>query len=276
LHAKEINLTSSSIPSLVNPLPQRLRSGGLGLALQVRHASTVDIVLAARTCGFDALYFDLQHTPMREDVVAQMSVAALSAGITSVARIPDGDYGMALRLLDAGVLGIVVPDVASAEDARRAVAACKFAPFGHRSAFGSYPHFGYRAVPAVEARGLLNDNTLLIIMLENKGAIDNADAIAAVPGVDIVHVGSNDLASDLGVPGELTHPQIIAAIDRVIGACRKHGKIPGVGGLAGGDVKRFEQVVKLGARFLSAANEWNLMMAAGQERVRVLRGFTPG
>jgi 4-hydroxy-2-oxoheptanedioate aldolase len=123
---------------------------------------------------------------------------------------------------------------------------------------------------------LLNDNTLLIIMLENKGAIDNADAIAAVPGVDIVHVGSNDLASDLGVPGELTHPQIIAAIDRVIGACRKHGKIPGVGGLAGGDVKRFEQVVKLGARFLSAANEWNLMMAAGQERVRVLRGFTPG
>jgi len=268
-------LNSYSTPPLVNPLVDRMRNGGLGLALQVRHAATVDIVLAARTCGFDALYFDLQHTPIREDVVAQISVAALSAGITSVARIPDGDYGMALRLLDAGVLGIVVPDVASADDARRAVAACKFAPFGHRSAFGSYPHFGYRAVPAAEARGLLNDNTLLIIMLENKTAIDNADSIAGVPGVDIVHVGSNDLAASLGIPGELTHAQIISAIEQVIKACRKHGKIAGVGGLAGGDVKRFEQVVKLGARFLSAANEWSLMMAAGQERVRVLRGFTP-
>jgi 2-keto-3-deoxy-L-rhamnonate aldolase RhmA len=269
-------LSSSPTPQLVNPLVQRLRAGELGLAMQIRHAATVDIVLAARSCGFDAIYFDLQHTPISENVVAQISVAALSAGITSIARIPDGDYGMALRLLDAGVMGIVVPDVNSAEDARNAVAACKFSPQGERSAFGSYPHFGYKAVPAPEARAQLNDNTLLIVMLENKKAIDNADAVAAVPGVDIVHVGSNDLAADLGIPGELTHPQVNAAIEQVIAACRKHNKIPGVGGLAGGDVKRFEHVIKLGARFLSAANEWNLMMAAGQERVRAIRAFTPG
>ena len=269
-------MSSMPTPSIVNPLVERLRGGGLGLAMQIRHASTVDIVLAARSCGFDAIYFDLQHTPMSENVVAQISVAALSAGVTSIARIPDGDYGMALRLLDAGVLGIVVPDVNSAEDARRAVAACKFSPLGQRSAFGSYPHFGYRATPAPEARKLLNDNTTLIVMLENKAAIERADEVAAVPGVDIVHIGSNDLAADLGIPGELTHPQVNAAIERVIAACRKHGKIPGVGGLAGGDVKRFEHVVKLGARFLSAANEWSLMMAAGQERVKALRAYTPG
>jgi 2-keto-3-deoxy-L-rhamnonate aldolase RhmA len=128
-------------------------------------------------------------------------------------------------------------------------------------------------VPAVEARAALNAATLLIVMIENRGALDNVEAIAAVPGVDIVHMGSNDLATDLGVPGELTHPKVLAGVERLVAACRKHGKTPGIGGLTGGDTKRIEQVVALGARFLTAANEWNLMLAAGHERVRALRAL---
>jgi 2-keto-3-deoxy-L-rhamnonate aldolase RhmA len=255
---------------------ERLRGGGLGLALMIRHARTVDIALAAKTCGFDALYFDLQHTATPEEVVAQISVAALSMGVTPLVRVPDRDYGMALRMLDSGALGIVMPDVGSAEDGRQAVAHCKFAPVGSRGAYGSWPHFGYRALPAAEARRALNDATLLITMIETRAALDNVEAIAAVPGVDIVHVGSNDLSTDLGVPGELTHPKVLAGIERLVAACRKHGKIPGVGGLTGGDTKRIEQVVKLGARFITAGSEWNLMLAAGQERVKALRSLTPG
>lgn len=267
---------NSSPSRLVNPLAERLKSGGLGLALMIRHARTVDIALAARTCGFDALYFDLQHTTTPEEAVAQISVAAMSAGVTPLVRVPDRDYAAALRILDSGAQGIVMPDVSSADAAREVVAHCKFAPVGSRGAYGSWPHFGYRALPATEARKALNDATLLITMIENKAALDNAEAIAAVPGVDIVHIGSNDLATDLGVPGELTHPSVLAAIERVVAACRKHGKYPGVGGLTGGDVKRIEQVVRLGARFITAATEWNLMLAAGQERVRALRGLTTG
>ncbi|OGA54852.1 MAG: hypothetical protein A3F74_12635 [Betaproteobacteria bacterium RIFCSPLOWO2_12_FULL_62_58] len=268
-------MNSSETPRLVNPLAERLRSGGLGLALMIRHARTVDIALAAQTCGFDALYFDLQHTSTPEEVVAQISVAALNAGVTPLVRVPDRGYDVALRMLDSGALGIVMPDVSTAEDARRAVAHCKFAPVGNRGAYGSWPQLGYRALPATEARKLLNDNTLLIVMIESRAALENVEAIAAVPGVNIVHVGSNDLATDLGVTGELTHPSVLAGIERLVAACRKHGKIPGVGGLTGGDTKRIEQVIKLGARFLTAANEWNLMLAAGQERVRVLRSLTP-
>jgi 2-keto-3-deoxy-L-rhamnonate aldolase RhmA len=273
---QEVQVTSSPSATLVNPLAEQLRSGGLGLALMIRHARTVDIALAAKTCGFDALYFDLQHTSTPEDAVAQMSVAAMSAGVTPLVRVPDRDYGTALRMLDSGAMGIVMPDVSTAEDARQAVEHCKFAPIGKRGAYGSWPHFGYRALPATAARKALNDNTLLIVMIESAAALDNVEAIAAVAGVDIVHVGSNDLATDLGVPGELVHPKVLAGIERLVGACRKHGKVPGVGGLTGGDVGRIEQVVKLGARFLTAATEWNLMMAAGQERVRVLRALAPG
>lgn len=265
----------TAAPILTNPLAERLKQGGLGLALMLRHARTVDITVAASTCGFDALYFDMQHTPIAEDIVAQISVAAIGAGVTPLVRVPDRDYAAAMRMLDSGALGIVMPDVSTADDARAAVEACKFAPVGNRGAYGSWAQLGYRAMPATEARKLLNDNTLLVVMVENARAIDNVEAIAAVPGVDIVHVGSNDLATDLGVPGELTHPKVLAAIERLVAACRKHGKYPGVGGLTGGDAKRIEQVVALGARFLTAANEWNLMLAAGQERVRLLRSLTP-
>src|SRR5688500_6201092 len=153
--------------TLVNPLATRLRAGEIGLALMIKHARTVDIALAAKTMGFDALYFDLQHSTVPEDAVAQISAAAVQAGITPIVRIPEGGYGTALRLLDAGALGIVVPDLSTAEQAREAVVHCKFAPLGKRSNAGRYPHFAYQAVPAVHSRMALNDNTLLIVMIES-------------------------------------------------------------------------------------------------------------
>jgi len=258
---------------LVNPLAERLKRGDLGLALMVRHARTVDIALAAKVCGFDALYFDLQHSPLPEYEVAQMCVAALGVGVTPLVRIPEKDYGMALRVLDGGALGIVVPDVANADDVRAAVDACKYAPLGHRSSSASLPHFGYQAVPVVEARKALNDNTLLIVMIESGAALECVEDIAAVPGVDVLHIGSSDLSADLGVTGELTHPKVTAAFERIVAACRKHGKIPGIGGLAGADTKNYEYAIRLGARFMSAANEWALMIAAGKERVKSIRAL---
>jgi 2-keto-3-deoxy-L-rhamnonate aldolase RhmA len=267
-------MAQSHKTALANPLAARLRAGELGLALMIKHARTVDIALAAKTCGFDALYFDLQHSTVPEDVVAQVSAAAVQAGITPIVRIPKGGWGTALRLLDGGALGIVVPDLVTADDASEAVMNCKFSPLGERSNAGRYPHFAYEAIPAVEARKALDENTLLIAMVETAAALENVEAIAAVPGIDVVHIGSSDLSSDLGHPGQNTHPKVVAAIERVVAACRKHGKVPGMGGLSGGDPKNYELAVRLGARFFSAANEWSLMMQAGEERVRMLRSLS--
>lgn len=267
----------SASPLLVNPVAERLNRGGLALTLMVRHARTVDIALAARTCGFDGLFFDLQHGVIPEHEVSQMAVAAMSMGVAPLVRVPEKDYGAALRMLDNGALGIIMPEVTTVEDARNSVAACKFPPVGNRGAFGSWAHFAYRPVPAPEARKAMNDATLLILMVESRAAIGNIEAIAAVPGVDIVHIGTNDLSTDLGHPGELTHPDVLAAIERVVKACHQHGKVAGVGGLTGGDVvKMLAPVIRLGARFITAGSEWNLMLAAGTERVRALRALTPG
>ncbi len=267
----------ASAPLLINPLLERMKSGGLGLNLMIRHARTVDIALAAKQCGFDGLFFDLQHGVIPEYEVSQMAVAAMNMGMAPLVRVPEKDYAAALRMLDNGAMGIIMPEVTTADDARQSVLACKYPPVGNRGAFGGWANFGYRPVPAAEARKAMNDATLLILMLESKAAVDNVEAIAAVPGVDVVHIGTNDLSTDLGHPGELTHPDVMAAIERVIKACRANGKFAGVGGLTGGDVlKMLAPVVKMGAQFITAASEWNLMMAAGQERVRALRGLTTG
>jgi 2-keto-3-deoxy-L-rhamnonate aldolase RhmA len=260
---------------LINPLAERMKKGELGLTLMIRHARTVDIALAARTCGFDGLFFDLQHGTISEHEISQMAVAAMNMGVTPLVRVPEKDYAAALRMLDNGALGIIMPEVTTVGDAKLAVAACKYPPVGNRGAFGGWAHFGYRAVPAVDARKAINDATLLILMIESTAALDNIEGIAAVPGVDVVHIGTNDLSTDLGHPGEMTHPDVLAAVERVVKACRANGKFAGVGGLYGGGdaAKALASVVKLGARFVTSASEWNLMLAAGQERVKALRAL---
>lgn len=264
-----------SLPDqLINPVAERLKRGELALNLMIRHARTVDIALAARTCGFDGLFFDLQHGVIPEHEISQMAVAAMNMGVAPLVRVPEKDYAAALRMLDNGALGIVMPEVTTVEDARNAVNACKFPPVGNRGAFGSWAHFAFRSLPAAEMRRAFNEAVLVILMIESRAALENIEAIAAVPGVDVIHIGTNDLSTDLGHPGELTHPDVMAAIERVVRACRANGKHAGVGGLTGGEaVKRLPDVIRLGARFITSASEWNLMMAAGAERVKALRAL---
>ncbi len=266
-----------SLPSqLINPVAERLRKGDIALNLMIRHARTVDIALAARTCGFDGLFFDLQHGVIPEFEISQMAVAAMNMGVAPLVRVPEKDYAAALRLLDNGAMGIIMPEVTTVEDAKNSVAACKYPPVGNRGAFGGWANFAYRAVPAAEARMAMNDATLLILMIESKAALDNIEGIAAVPGVDVIHIGTNDLSTDLGHPGQLAHPDVLAAVARVVKACKANGKYAGVGGLTGGDaVKALPEVIKLGAQFITSASEWNLMMSAGIERVKALRALKP-
>lgn len=265
----------SASPQLSNPVAERLRKGELALNLMIRHARTVDIALAARTCGFDGLFFDLQHGVIPEHEISQMAVAAMNIGVAPLVRVPEKDYAAALRMLDNGALGIIMPEVTTVEDARASVAACKYPPIGNRGAFGGWAHFAYRAMPAAEARKAINEATLLILMIESRAALDNIEAIATVAGVDVIHIGTNDLSTDLGHPGEMSHPEVLAALERVVRACRANGKFAGVGGLYGGGdaAKALAAVVKLGARFITSASEWNLMLAAGTERVKALRAL---
>ena len=133
-----------------------------------------------------------------------LCVAAIATGITPMVRIGSQDGHLAARVLDGGAQGLMVPHINSAAEAEAIVTACRFPPIGHRSVGGAGPALGYKAMPQAEVSDFLNRETLLLAMLETPEAIEQAEAIAAVPGIDGLHIGSNDLCSEMGIPAGIT------------------------------------------------------------------------
>ena len=198
----------------------------------LRQARTADIALIAGSCGFDAADVDLEHSPAALETASTLCLGALGAGITPLVRVPGHDVHMATRVLDAGAFGVIFPHVDTPEQAQAMVAACRYAPLGHRSMMGPPLSLGYRTLPAAEVMATLNAETLLIVMLETPAGIANAEAIAAVPGIDMLLIGTNDLCAELGIPGEQRHPRIREAFAAAAGACQAHGKALGIGACA--------------------------------------------
>jgi 4-hydroxy-2-oxoheptanedioate aldolase len=253
-----------------NPARERLANGELALGIGLRQARTVDIAPIMASCGYDWLFIDLEHGTLPLDTAVQIATAALSAGITPLVRVPAEQYALATRALDGGALGIVMPHVDTAEEARAIVDHLKFPPLGHRSVAGAMPYFGFRPVPLAEATRTLNTETLVVVMLETLEAIGNAEAIAAVASVDVLLVGTNDLAMDMGLPGEVGHAEIAHAYERVIAACRRHGKWPGMGGVYSEEL--LAKYVALGMRMILCGNDLGMMMAGASQRAKFLRG----
>ena len=258
-----------------NRIKERMGACEVALCMASRFARTADIGMIADACGFDGFYADIEHSSISIDAAAQMCVAALPVGITPMVRVPGHDFHLAARLLDGGALGIICPQVDTAAQAQAMVAACKFPPLGHRSVSGAGPLQGFRATPLGEVNSQGNELTLCIPMLETPEGIANADAIAAVPGIDVLLIGSNDLSAALGIPGDLKHPKIRAAYEATAAACKKHGKHLGIGGVRG-DHALTADLVKLGARFMIAGLDSGYMMKAAREDVAAIRkAITP-
>jgi len=252
-----------------NHAKRRLASGGLALGMGMRQARTVDIATIARTCGFDWLFIDMEHSSLDVETAAQIAFASLAAGITPIVRVPGHEHYHASRLLDAGAQGIVAPHVDTPEAAQRIVRACRYPPLGHRSVAGAQPQLGFRSVPIGEATRLVNDETLVVIMLETPQAIANVEAIAAVPGVDVLLIGTNDLCAEMGIPGNFTDSRVEDAYRKVIAACQRHGKFPGMGGVY--DPPLMQKYIGLGMRFILSGSDLSFMMAGARERASVLR-----
>lgn len=215
---------------LRNHVKDKLGRGEVVASMTVRLIRGIEIARIAKTAGFDSLYVDLEHSSFSLETTSQICIAALEAGITPLVRVPG--VAEVSRVLDGGALGVIAPHVQSADDARRYLAAAKFPPLGQRSAAGPLPHLHYRSFPAAVADAALNAATLLIVQFESEEALTRADDIAAIDGVDLVMIGSNDLLADWGLAGQYEHPRLRDAYARTIAACRKHGKHVGVGGLA--------------------------------------------
>lgn len=260
------------MPAVVhNSAKERLAAGELALGVILRQARTVDIAPAMKACGYDWLFLDLEHNSMDLDIAVQISVAALGVGIAPIVRVPARQLWMATRLLDGGALGIVMPHVDTPEEATAIAAALHYPPQGHRSVAGGLPHLRYEKHPLGETCVAINAATMVIVMLETPLAIQNAEAIAAVPGIDSLLIGTNDLAMELGIPGGFGDERIVAAYQAVVDACRKHGKHAGVGGIA--DEALLKRYIEMGVRVVLPGSDLAFLQSAAAATAAKMRGF---
>jgi staphyloferrin B biosynthesis citrate synthase len=249
--------------SLTNPVKDKLRAGDIALGITVRIGRSPDIAHIAKATGHDFIFIDGQHSIFNLETIVAIAHTALAIGVTPLVRVRGIDDPDVSLLLDNGVAGIIYPDIATAAQARKAVDICKFPPIGKRSVVGGYPQFHYRAVPLTESVPQLNELCLLVCMIETVEGLNNVEEIAAVPGIDVVHVGSNDLLADMGKPGQFDDPDIVAAQDRVIKAARANGIFAGCGGNR--DVARQVQAIKRGAQFVTTQTDIGFLSAAANQ-----------
>ena len=247
-------MNTSPYPNLAR---QKMVQQQLVLCMGLRQARTPDIGSMVAACGFDAIYVDMEHSPIGHDQTAIICIAALGQGVTPLVRVPGHNPHDISRVLDAGAQGVILPHVNSA-----------------RSVMGANPALGYRGFPLADNNRILNQDTLVIVMLETPQGIAHADEIAAVEGVDMLLIGTNDLCTELGIPGQIRHPDIQSAYEKTAAACQAHGKWLGIGGIRG-DAELQRRLIGLGARMIIAGNDVSYLMSAAQKDAQTLRQIKP-
>jgi 4-hydroxy-2-oxoheptanedioate aldolase len=244
---------------------EKLARGEIVYSMTVRLLRSVEIAPIAKAAGYDTIYIDLEHSSLSLETVSQISVASLGAGIAPFVRVPGLDAALIARILDGGAMGIIVPDVCSAAEVREIVRAARYQPAGDRSLLGLMPQLGYRSMPAADAMRLMNDATTVVVMIESPAGLEAVDEIAAVPGVDILLVGANDITTAHGVAGDYDHAVVEDAYRRTLEACRRHGKLLGIGGLASRpDLIR--KYVELGGRYVSLGGDLPMLLGAAAQK----------
>lgn len=195
--------------------------------------------------GFDFVVLDNEHGPASIETTEHLIRAARCANVIPVVRTVEHDI---LRILDIGASAIQVPQVNTAEQARRIVAAAKYPPMGSRGAAFSPRAAGYNFFGGQPHAKASNEGTSVIVMTETRQALDNLDEILTVPGVDAVFIGPNDLSFSMGHQGNQKHPEVVAAIEAAV---KKIARTKVAAGLMTIAIDDYHKYAALGARYLT-------------------------
>jgi 4-hydroxy-2-oxoheptanedioate aldolase len=215
-------------------------------------------------CGIDFVLLDRQHASWGDDSTVAALTALNAGSATPMARVLHNDFSLIGRLLDDGMMGIVVPMVNNAADAQAAASACRFPPIGARS-WG----WGRARAYGDDYSDWIDEQIFLAVQLETKEAVENAEAILATPGVDGCWVGPSDLSLSLGFhPREMDNREEHArALEKVIQACRNTGTLPGIAGRGIQDgIHRAQQ----GFQFITAGSDIGFLLAGAASGLEAL------
>jgi 4-hydroxy-2-oxoheptanedioate aldolase len=219
--------------------------------------------------GFDCIWMDLEHHAYSVETAGHLMRAARVGGADLMARPAKGEFMRMGRLLEAGAQGIMYPRCDDADEAREVVTWSKFAPLGRRGFDGGNPDMPYCFGSFEQYVKDANEQTFVVIQLEDERAVGNARTIAEVEGVDVLFFGPADFTVLGGIPGQFNHPRVQKAIETVAEAARQAGKH---WGMPCGTPEQAEQLISAGARFLCHGADI-IFVKSGLEDVR--RRFGP-
>ena len=211
-----------------NTLKQRLEAGNAAFGVMITFPSPPVMEMLGQL-GFDWVLLDNEHGTINVENSEEMIRAAELTGIAPIVRPVANRPEIIAPFLDRGAWGVQVPHVNTAEEARAAVDAVKYHPQGHRGIFsGSRPAgYGLSGSTADYVQDA-NRNTLVCLMLEEVEAIENLEEMVEVEGVDVFFIGSGDLSQSMGYPGQQTHPEVQALMERGVTVIREAGRVAGV------------------------------------------------
>jgi 2-dehydro-3-deoxyglucarate aldolase/4-hydroxy-2-oxoheptanedioate aldolase len=211
-----------------NPVKQTLAAGGVSVGTMVFEFSTTGIGRIAAAAGADFVVFDMEHTGWSIETVRMLVATTRAADIVPMVRVPATQYHLLSRPLDVGAMGLMVPMVEDEDQARLIVRSAKYTPDGARGTAFVIAHDDYQPGDVAAKMRSANEEVLLIAQIETARGVEQVDAIAAVEGIDVLWIGHFDLTASLGIPAQFDHPRFIEAVDRVVDACRRHGKTAGI------------------------------------------------
>jgi 4-hydroxy-2-oxoheptanedioate aldolase len=221
--------------------------------------------------GFPAVTIDQQHG-LWDTAATVTGIAAIrQGGAAPIVRIPLGNFGAASRALDFGAEGVIAPMINTVADAKAFVSAAKFPPIGDRS-WGPTRAMVLAGIPDMKTylQGA-NESIVTLAMIETQQALDNVDAIAATPGIDVLFVGPSDLSVTLSNGAEIEphSAKVEAALDKIIAAAQKAGKIAGLYCV---NAERAVWAGKRGVRFMAVGSDLAMLRAGAAAQLKTLKG----
>lgn len=210
-----------------NAMRARLLAGGwtAGAIVPVADPAMVEVLALA---GFDHVLIDAEHGNISVADCEVLVRAAETAGITPIVRVPVNAPDVILRFLDTGAQGVLVPQIATREDAERAVQAARYYPLGRRGLAGTRAAAYGLGAALPDYVQVANEQLLVLGLIEDIRAVEQLPAILAVPGLDIISIGPADLSQSMGQPGNIQHPDVQEAIATIIAQGVAAGKVVGM------------------------------------------------
>lgn len=256
-----------------NTAKQRLKEGKPAVGTWLSLCSPIAARFLARS-GMHWLTVDMEHSPYNWETASILFGGIADTGGIPLARVPAGNHDHIKRALDSGAFGIIVPMVMDRAQAVACVAAAKYPPTGNRSVGGALHAFNFAASPATYYAEA-NERLLVVLQCEHIAAVERADEIFSVPGIDAIFVGPNDLAASMrDADGREPTPEAFeAALQEVLAACKRNGVAAGVHCFSAAEVrKRIDQ----GWQFLALGSDLSLMMQAVKRELGALNQEAQG